>query len=162
MRKLAAGIGLAILFFCMAGPDVIGVPRSIKGQWAREQEQLQCLQDELTFMEFSAAILEETQSSQEPGDSGSCGERSSEVTQMPDDRPAQRSEVCDEDVDLLARLLACEIGCSWIPDEQQLCRLCGVKPDGLAAVSGYAAGGYLSARPVCAGHFRVDRDGPAG
>ena len=88
MRKLAAGIGLAILFFCMAGPDGIGVPRSIKGQWAREQEQLQCLQDELTFMEFSAAILEETQSSQEPGDSGSCGERSSEVTQMTDDRPA--------------------------------------------------------------------------
>lgn len=103
MRKLAAGIGLAILFFCMAGPDVIGVPRSIKGQWAREQEQLQCLQDELTFMEFSAAILEETQSSQEPGDSGSCGERSSEVNgrcRMTD--RLQRSEVCDEDVDLLA------------------------------------------------------------
>lgn len=121
MRKLAVGIAVTILFFRMVGPDVIGIPRYIQGQWAREQEQLQCLQDELTFMEFSAAASEETHSPQEPGDSGSCGERSSsEVTQMPDDRPAQRSEVCDEDVDLLARLLACEIGCSWIPDEQQL------------------------------------------
>lgn len=103
MRKLAVGIAVTILFFRMAGPDVIGVPRYIRGQWAREPEQPQCLQDELTFMELSAAAPEETQSPQAPGDT--------EVVEQ---------GVCDDDVDLLARLLTCEMGCSWIADEQQL------------------------------------------
>ena len=121
MRKLAVGIAVTILFFRMVGPDVIGIPRYIQGQWAREPEQPQCLQDELTFMELSAAVSEETQSPQAPSDFGSCGEgRSNEVEEMPDDRPAQRSDVCDDDVDLLARLLTCEMGCSWIADDQQL------------------------------------------
>ena len=103
MRKLAVGIAVTILFFRMAGPDVIGIPRYIQGQWAREPEQPQCLQDELTFMELSAAAPEETQSPQAPGDT--------EVVEQ---------GVCDDDVDLLARLLTCEMGCSWIADEQQL------------------------------------------
>lgn len=103
MRKLAVGIAVTILFFRMAGPDVIGIPRYIQGQWAREPEQPQCLQDELTFMELSAAVSEETQSPQAPGDT--------EVVEQ---------GVCDDDVDLLARLLTCEMGCSWIADEQQL------------------------------------------
>ena len=103
MRKLAVGIAVTILFFRMVGPDVIGIPRYIQGQWAREPEQPQCLQDELTFMELSAAVSEETQSPQAPGDT--------EVVEQ---------GVCDDDVDLLARLLTCEMGCSWIADEQQL------------------------------------------
>lgn len=103
MRKLAVGIAVTILFFRMVGPDVIGIPRYIRGQWAREPEQPQCLQDELTFMELSAAAPEETQSPQAPGDT--------EVVEQ---------GVCDDDVDLLARLLTCEMGCSWIADEQQL------------------------------------------
>ena len=103
MRKLAVGIAVTILFFRMVGPDVIGIPRYIQGQWAREPEQPQCLQDELTFMELSAAAPEETQSPQAPGDT--------EVVEQ---------GVCDDDVDLLARLLTCEMGCSWIADEQQL------------------------------------------
>ena len=103
MRKLAVGIAVTMLFFRMAGPDVIGIPRYIQGQWAREPEQPQCLQDELTFMELSAAAPEETQSPQAPGDT--------EVVEQ---------GVCDDDVDLLARLLTCEMGCSWIADEQQL------------------------------------------
>ena len=103
MRKLAVGIAVTILFFRMVGPDVIGIPRYIQGQWAREPEQPQCLQDELTFMELSAAVSEETQSPQAPGET--------EVVEQ---------GVCDDDVDLLARLLTCEMGCSWIADEQQL------------------------------------------
>lgn len=103
MKKLAVGIAVTILFFRMVGPDVIGIPRYIQGQWAREPEQPQCLQDELTFMELSAAVSEETQSPQAPGDT--------EVVEQ---------GVCDDDVDLLARLLTCEMGCSWIADEQQL------------------------------------------
>ena len=103
MRKLAVGIAVTILFFRMVGPDVIGIPRYIQGQWAREPEQPQCLQDELTFMELSAAVSGETQSPQAPGDT--------EVVEQ---------GVCDDDVDLLARLLTCEMGCSWIADEQQL------------------------------------------
>ena len=103
MRKLAVGIAVTILFFRMVGPDVIGIPRYIQGQWAREPEQPQYLQDELTFMELSAAAPEETQSPQAPGDT--------EVVEQ---------GVCDDDVDLLARLLTCEMGCSWIADEQQL------------------------------------------
>ena len=103
MRKLAVGIAVTILFFRMVGPDVIGIPRYIQGQWAREPEQPQCLQDELTFMELSAAVSEETQSPHAPGDT--------EVVEQ---------GVCDDDVDLLARLLTCEMGCSWIADEQQL------------------------------------------
>ena len=103
MKKLAVGIAVTILFFRMVGPDVIGIPRYIQGQWAREPEQPQCLQDELTFMELSAAAPEETQSPQAPGDT--------EVVEQ---------GVCDDDVDLLARLLTCEMGCSWIADEQQL------------------------------------------
>ena len=103
MKKLAVGIAVTILFFRMVGPDVIGIPRYIRGQWAREPEQPQCLQDELTFMELSAAAPEETQSPQAPGDT--------EVVEQ---------GVCDDDVDLLARLLTCEMGCSWIADEQQL------------------------------------------
>ena len=103
MKKLAVGIAVTILFFRMVGPDVIGIPRYIQGQWAREPEQPQCLQDELTFMELSAAVSGETQSPQAPGDT--------EVVEQ---------GVCDDDVDLLARLLTCEMGCSWIADEQQL------------------------------------------
>lgn len=34
---------------------------------------------------------------------------------MEEDEP-----ISDSDIDLLARIISCEMGCSWIPDEQQL------------------------------------------
>ena len=50
----------------------------------------------------------------------------------------------------------------WKMSTAAVCRLGGVKPGGLRLISGYVAGGYLSARTVRAGHFRVDRDSPTG